>query len=726
MTITAPNKQKENYSKEEIVVGLCGVCPAGCVNYIHKQDGKIKRLSPIKTHPDSLVCTRGMRAEEVIYSPDRVLYPQMRIGERGEGRFERITWDQAYEFIVKKIHEIASSYGPQALAMYTGRGNFEFGLNETFAPSGTEESSANSVLFPLGSPNTTGVGALCYVSYGMIAPRACFGTYLRNIEEDLEHADLILVWGDNPVTDSPPKNVKRIKQALKNGARAIVIDHRRSETARAINCEWIGIRPGTDGALALGLIHLLIEEDLFDHHFVENWTHGFEELREYVQQFTPEVVENITCIPADRVRALAREIGNSKACSVLTYTGLEYSNSGVQAIRAVWILQALAGNLDVPGGKRFKMRDRPHTKRLLTEPPKTGPLPVGAEEYPLYYAVRNAAHASMLPKAILEDKPYPVRGMIISGSSLITAWPEPDLWRRTLASLDLLVVVDRFPTADSQYADLILPATTMFEIESYMVHDDRVFLRQRMIPPRGEARNDYLIFAELAERLGYGHLWPQTEIEMIEYALQGTGISLVELRAHPEGMQLNVPEMKYRKYETGDLRSDGIIGFETPTGKFEIASEWLRKHGYEPLPKYIEPTEGPLSSPELAEKYPLVLNSGTRTNYDFRSQHHNIPSLLAMHPYPLVHIHPQDANERGIKEGDEVEVFTLRGCVPFRAHVTENIIRGVVEANMGGGGSLGSLAWTQANVNELTDMENVDKLSGFPVYKALLCDVKLI
>jgi len=289
--------------------------------------------------------------------------------------------------------------------------------------------------------------------------------------------------------------------------------------------------------------------------------------------------------------------------------------------------------------------------------------------------------------------------------------------------LDLLVVVDRFPTADSRYADLILPATTMFEIESYMVHDDRVILRQRMISPRGEARNDYLIFAELAEQLGYGHLWPQTEVGMIEYALQGTGITIDELRAHPEGIQLPTPEMQYRKYETGGLRADGAKGFETPTGKFEIASEWLREHGYEPLPKFIEPIEGPFSTPGLSEKYPLVLNSGTRTNYAFRSQHHNIPSLLSMHPYPLVHIHPQDANERGIKDGEEVEVVNLRGRVPFRAHVTENITPGVVEANMGGGGFLGPLAWTQANVNELTDMENVDKLSGFPVYKALLCDV---
>lgn len=713
-----------SHPEHEIVTSMCGVCPAGCGVNVHLVNGKIERQVPLKGHPLGIVCPRGMRAREIVYSEDRLLYPQQRVGAPGEGQFERIAWNDAYDIIVDNLQRIAKQYGPEAVCIYTGRGNFEFGLNETFAPSETVESSANAVLFPFGSPNTTGVGSLCYASYGMIAARACFGDYIRNVREDIDNADLILVWGENPATDSPPINIRRIKQAQRRGARVIVIDHRRCETVRATRAEWIGVRPGTDGALALGALHVLLEENLYDHHFVKHWTHGFEALRAYVRDFSPERVEQITWVPAERIRRLAREIARAKGCSVLMYSGLEYSNSGVQSIRAVWILQALAGHLDVPGGKLFKMRDRLQLNRLLTDPPQNTRQPIGAAEYPLFYETRREAHAALLPRAILESEPYPVRALIVSGASLITSWPNPALWRRALAALDFLVVVNRFPTADAQCADILLPATTMFEIESYMTYEDSyVQLRQRVIEPRGEARNDYLIFAELARRLGYGHLWPQTEEAMIEYALRHTGVTLEELRGHPEGIQCPRPKMHYRKYESGELRADGQPGFETPTGKFEIASEWLRQHGYEPLPVYTEPIEGPLAAQELAKRHPLIFNSGARTQSTFRSQHHNIPSLVARQPWPLVHIHLEDARARDIKDGDDVYVISPRGRVPFRARVTEDIVPGVVEVNMGGGGPLGPLAWQQANVNELTDFENRDPLSGFPVYKALLGDV---
>jgi len=710
-------------NSNEIVISLCGVCPGGCGVEVHLMDGKIERLAPLKNHPQGTVCPRGMAAREIVYSQDRLLYPQRRIGERGDGAFERITWEDAYQLIVEGLHRIAKEYGPEAVCLYTGRGNFEYGLNEAFAPSGTVESSANAVLFPFGSPNTTGVGSLCYVSYGMVASRACFGDYMRNVKEDIDNADLILVWGENPATDSPPEKLPRLKNAQKRGARIIVIDHRRNETAKSLHTEWIGIRPGTDGALALAVIHVLLEEKLYDQRFVEDWTHGFDDLRGYVRDFTPDRVEQITWVPAEKIRDLAHAISRAKGCSILTYTGLEYSNTGLQAIRAVWILQAIAGHLDVPGGKLIKMRNRPQNKRLLMDPPSGGLKPIGSEEYPLYYEVRNEAHAALLPKAILEDHPYPVRGLIVSGASMITAWPDPSLWRRALAALDLLVVINRFPTADAKYADILLPATTMFEIESYQMYDGYVQLRQRVINPVGEARNDYLIFAELANRLGYGHLWPQTEEALIEYALQGLGVSLETLRDHPEGVPLPEPEMHFRKYLSGELRTDGQPGFETPTGKFEIASEWLRTHGYEPLPVYVEPVEGPLARPELAKNFPLVFNSGARTQTAFRSQHLNIPTLISKQPHPLVHLHVSDARKRGIVDGDKVEVITPRGRVTFQARVTEDILPGVVEANMGGGGPLGPQAWQNANVNQLTDMENREPLLGFPVYKALLCEV---
>jgi anaerobic selenocysteine-containing dehydrogenase len=704
------------------ITSICGICPAGCGVQVYVADGEIQRQVPLRGHPQGSVCPRGMAAPEIVYSPDRILYPQRRVGARGEGRFERITWDQAYDLIVDRFHEIIRRNGPEALAIYTGRGNFEFGLNETFAPSGTVESSANAVLFPLGSPNSTGVGSLCYVSYGMVAARACFGDYLRNMYEDIENADLILIWGENPATDSPPLNLRRIKAAQRRGAQVIVIDHRRSESAQALRAEWIGVRPGTDGALALAVLQVLIAEGLYDRDFVINWTHGFDELREYVLDFTPERVEQITRVPATIIRSLARRIAASKGCAVLTYTGLEYSNTGLQAIRALWIMQAVAGHLDVPGGKLFRMRERLQLNRLLTSPPAQ-PLPIGAREYPLYYEVRNEAHAALLPRAILEGEPYPIRSLIISGASIITAWPDPDLWRRALSALDFLVIVNRFPTADAQYADLLLPATTLFEIESYMIYDGWIQLRQRVIPPRGEARNDYLIFAELARRLGYGHLWPQSEEAMIEYALSGTGITIEALRAHPEGLPFPIPEMHYRKYASGELRPDGKPGFQTPSGKMEITSEWLRAYGYDALPVYIEPTEGPISNPHLAQRYPLVFNSGARTQNAFRSQHFNIPSLVARQPWPLVHMHMEDAQARGIQDGDDVYVVSPRGRAPFKASVSTDILPGVVEVSMGGGGPLGPPAWQQANVNALTDFNNREGILGFPVYKALLCDV---
>jgi anaerobic selenocysteine-containing dehydrogenase len=708
---------------EEVVASICGICPAGCGVHVHKVDGKIDRLTPIKEHPQGIVCPRGMHAREIVYSPDRILFPQRRNGARDQQLFERITWDVAYEAIVDNLHQIARRHGPESVCIYTGRGNFEYGLNEAFAPEGTVESSANAVLFPFGSPNASGVGSLCYAAYGMIASRACFGEYMRNMVEDIDQADLILVWGENPTTDSSPINLPRLMRAQRSGARVVVIDHRRSETAQAMRAEWIGIRPGTDGALALAMIHVLIADELYDLPFVKQWVHGFRALRDYVAAFTPERVEQISWVPADRIRELARAVGQAEGCSILTYTGLEYSNGGVQAIRAVWALQAIAGHLDVPGGKLFKMPDRLQLNRILTPLPLDSPKPLGADEYPLYYEVRKEAHAALLPRAILEDDPYPVRALIISGSSLITSWPNPDLWRRALAALDFLVIVNRFPTADARYADILLPATTMFEIESYMIHDGYIQLRQKVIEPVGEARNDYLIFSELARRLGYGQLWPQTEEGMIRDALGDNGFTLEALREFPEGLPFDVPAMIFRKYEAGLLRADGAPGFNTPTGKFEVASEWFRQNGYDPLPAYTEPIEGPLAAPEISRKYPLVFNSGARTQTAFRSQHHNIPSLAAKQPFPLVHLHPEDAYARGIVDGDPVYVLSPRGRAPFRAHVTEHIVPGVVEVNMGGGGPVGPVDWQRGNVNQLTDFDNRDPISGFPVYKALMCNV---
>jgi cysteine desulfurase NifS len=572
-----------------------------------------------------------------------------------------------------------------------------------------------------------GVGALCYVSFAMIAPHVTMGRMLVNMFTDIENAELMVIWGANPATDSPPLDMHRLEAARRRGADLIVIDPRRTETAVRTGAEWIPIRPGTDGALALGMIHVLIEEELFDEVFARNWTRGFDALADYVQHFRPEVVEATTGVPAGTVVRLARRIAEAQGAAPVMYTGLEYSNSGSQAIRAVLTLFALAGQLDVPGGMGLAQRDShfPINRSGILPNPNLDRA-VARDRFPIYSHYRGESHALGLVDAVLKDDPYPIRGLIVHGGSILTSWPQTPVWRETLSKLDLLVCIDRKMTADAAYADYVLPATTMFEIESYMTYGPLFRLREKVIEPVGESRNDYLIMAELANRLGYGHLYPQTEEGLVRHVLEGSGFTLEEVREAEGLVKVPSPMMEYKKWEKGGLRPDGEPGFDTPSGRFEIASVFLEDHGYEPLPKYTEPVEGPQSRPDLAREYPLVFNSGARRQSYFRSQHHGVPGLAKDHPGPLVEMHPEDAAGRGITSGDLVEVATPRGVVQFRAAVTEDIVQGAIECDMGGGGPLGSKAWQASNVNELTDIGNLDEISGFPVYKCLLAEVRKV
>ena len=704
--------------------GICGICPAGCWVDVGFDEGKLVDIKPDSNHPLGMICRRGQHAPEIIYSEHRLEYPMKRVGPKGSQEFERISWDEAYDLIVNNLNEIKEQSGPEAVAIYTGRGAFELSLNDMYQPKGVAVSSASNILFPFGSPNTMGVGALCYVSFAMIAPHVTMGRMLVNMFTDMENSDLLVVWGANPATDSPPLDMYRLEAAAKRGADIVVIDPRRTDTAIRTNAQWIPIRPGTDGALALSMIGVLIDEDLYDEDFAENWSLGFDELQTYVQHFSPEVVETITGVPAETIRDLAHRISNATGAAPVMYTGLEYSNSGIQAIRAVFTLFALADHLDVPGGIGLAMQDThfPINRSTNQENPDLD-LAVAREKFPIYSNYRGESHASGLVDAVLKGEPYPIRGLIIHGASILTSWPQTPIWRETLSELDFLVCIDRQLTADAAYADVILPATTMFEIDSYMVYGPIFRLREKMIEPVGEARNDYLIMAELAERLGYGHLYPQTEEEMIRLALKGSGYSLEDVKKAGGWVKIPNPMMDYKKWQKGGLREDGKPGFDTPSGKFEIWSTVLEDYGYEPLPKYVEPKEGPVGSPELAQEFPLIFNSGARPDTDFRSQHHGIKGLAKDKPEPTVDLNLADAVDRDIQTGDLVEVRTPRGAVSFRARVTDDILQGAIEATMGGGTPVGPKAWREWNVNELTDLGNYDDVTGFPVYKSLLCEV---
>jgi len=712
------------HSATEFHDTVCGICPAGCWVTAGVDGGKLVSVEAQEGHPLGMICKLGQHSPQIVYSPDRLRQPLRRTGVRGSGEFEPISWDEAMETVTMRLEETRQTHGPEACGIYTGRGSFDLALCDVYQPQDTAVSSASSVLFPFGSPNTFGVGALCYVAYAMIAPHVTMGGMLINMDSDLEQAELIVVWGANPATDSPPLAHHQIMAARERGAEIVVIDPRRNGTARESGAEWIPIRPGTDGALALGMIQVLIEEDLFDEKFVDEWTVGFDDLARYVQHFRPEAVEEITWVPAGTIRRLARRIAGARGASPVMYTGLEYSDSGVQAIRATMVLWALAGQLDVPGGRVFRMRENtfPINRDGLVANPRVERA-IGRDRFPVYSMYRGESHAISIPEAVLEKKPYAIRNLIVLGGSIITAWPRPDIWRKTLGSLDFLVTIDRQLTADSAYADIVLPATTGYENTSYVTYGSMFRIRERLIEPVGEARNDLFILGELARRLGYGHLYPQSEEELLAHVLDGSGVTPADVRAAGGSVSRPTTMMQYKKWEKGGLRADGKPGFETPSGKFEIASSILAEHGYDPLPVYTEPREGPLAAPGLSREYPLVFNSGARVRTDFRSQHHGVEGLAGEAPVPRVTMNTADAAERGIEDGDDVYVATARGRQRFHAFVTDDIVPGAIDANMGGGGPVGPEAWRDCNVNELTDLERYDPISGFPVYKSLLCDV---
>jgi anaerobic selenocysteine-containing dehydrogenase len=670
-----------------------------------------------------VVCVRGLHAKEIVYSKDRLEHPLLRTGERGEGKFERIDWDEALDRIAEAFQKIKKDFGAEAVMSYFGRGSFDNNLPDLFGARGMPCQGVSGFLFPFGSPNGTGCSSVCYVSYGVFASLSTIGAQMETTYADFDNTDLIVLWGSNPPTDSPPNRVKKILDAKKRGARVIAIDHMRSNIAKMAD-QWIGVRSGTDGALALSVINVIVKEKLYDEAFIRNWTVGFDELSQYVQQFPLEKAEVITRVPKKTISALAREVAKAKGASLAMYTGLEYTSSGVQNLRSVLILWAITGNLDVPGGLVFRPRSPARFPRVGLEPPK-GVKPIGADKHPLFCDVLKAAQFMEAPRAILKGDPYPVRALLVLGASILTSLPNPDLWRECFRKLDFMVVFDRFMTGDGMYADIILPATTNFENLGYQKSPGGYCqLRQKVIEPIGEARSSFQFLTQLAGKLGYGHLFPATEEERLRFAFQDGPVSLEDLQAHPEGVRYDAGRMEYRKHEKGLLRSDGKPGFNTPSGKVELVSSMLQKYGYDGLPVYVEPREGPLGSPELYKQYPLVLNTGARLQSAFRSQHLNIPGLLKLQPKPQVLIHPVDAEARGISDGDKVWVESLRGKVGVRARVTDNVMTGQVELNVGGGGPIQAEEWREANANFVTDSENRDPISGFPVYKALLCEVK--
>jgi len=666
---------------------------------------------------------RGKHAPEILYSKDRLTTPLIRVGEKGEGKFREASWEEALDYTAEKFKRIAGVHGPQSLISHAGRGAFEQSVSDYLCISDPRNKQTASFFEPLGSPNAASVGSLCYCSFGVFAPMTTFGINGPGILPDIDNTDYLVVWGSNPATNSPPFQFYKVLDAKKRGCKIVAIDHFKTDICNRAD-QAIYVRSGTDGALVLALIHVIIKEKRYDSSFVENYTHGFPEISSYVEAFTPEYASTITGVPAETITELARELSSQKKAALLMYTGLEYSNSGVQTIRGTYILWALLGMIDVPGG--MLLQNSKPGKRIVPFEAKTVDVSrIGAKEYPLFNELTGASQFVKFPEAVLEGDPYPLKGLLNIGSSITTSYPSVEKFEKALKALDFFCTIDRYPTRDTLYADVVLPATTYFEDQSYQMYPTMIKRRDRVVEPIGEARQDIFILHDIAKRLGYGELYPANETELYEmsFALQPE-LKEALLSAENGEVSISPAPSVYKKYETGGLRDDEQPGFPTPTGKVEIFSTLLDEYGYPGLPEYMEPKESPLSQPELAGKYPLVLNTGTRIQTTFRSQHLNIEGLLAIQPNPEVIINPVDAAQRGIVDGEEVLVYNSRGEVPYYANVTDGIPAGEVELNMGGGSIYQAESWKKANTNLLTDVENRDYISGFPVFKALLCDVK--
>jgi anaerobic selenocysteine-containing dehydrogenase len=517
----------------------------------------------------------------------------------------------------------------------------------------------------------------------------------------------MLIWGMNP-EESFPSQANTIVGLREKGSKLIVIDPRTTSMAKEADYH-AQLRPGTDTALALGLLNVLIAEELYDKAFVDEWTVGFERLVEQVEKYTPQLVEEITWVPAKTVMKIAETYGTNKPASIALGISLDHSTNGIQASRAVSTLIAVAGNIDIAGGNVFAPGFR--QTNLRVEEKITQDKPVGAD-YPLFTKYTLEQTVTPAIDGMLHDEPYPIKALLVVGANPLLTWPNTNKVKRVFEGLEFVVLADLFMTDTAKMADILLPGTTFLERQDLIDYRNRGFpiivKTNQVIEPIGNSWEDWKIWAQLGRKMGYGEHFPWKETdELFAHLLEEAGLSLDQIKQNPGGFPYAL--QRYQEYLEN--------GFNTPSGKVEIFSELMKQHGYDPLPTFKEPAESPVSRADVAGKYPLILIAGPRTRVYYHSQYRNLPRLRAEMPEPLLEIHPETANRDGIGDGDMAKVESLRGEIKVKAKLIEDIHPKVVCAQHG---------WSEANINVLTDDENRDPTSAYPGFRSVLCRVTKI
>jgi anaerobic selenocysteine-containing dehydrogenase len=675
---------------------VCFMCGSDCQTRIHIRQGKATHI-----HIADLrvaICPRWRAQLDFVYHPDRLKHPLKRVGERGNDSFVRISWDEALDTIASKLQGIAREYGPESVVFYI---------------SNTKEyqNCYHRLSHAFGSPNYCTGTSNCFTATWLAAVLTYGKDYGLLVEQESTFADPAskckLIWGSG-VRHSLPKFWQEYLAARQGGLKLIVVDPRRTKIASMADLH-LQLRPGTDGALALGLINVIINQQLYDKDFVEKWTTGFDDLKKLAQQYPPAKVEQVTGVPAARIIEAATLYAARKPANILVSpVATTHCSNGVQNHRAVILLPALTGNLDIKGGNRGQSPPTAPLNRInLHERVASLPPGLGSQKFPLWTKLCEQMQSNTLAHHIETGSPYPIKALFGAGLNIMF-FPNSNRLLENLKKLDFIAVTEYFHNAGTQLADIVLPIASWLERPILLTKGSPIRLIEPAIEPLGESRSEWEIIAGLARRLGIGdEFWDGDFNKCFNYILDPSGITVDDLKKHPEGIEYPGTSRPEKHYEQ--------VGFQTPSGKVEIASSILAQHSHDPLPVYIEPAESPLSRPDLATSFPLVLTSGARTIAFTHSQYRNIPRLRKIVPEPRLEINPGDAGPRGIKSGDMVVISSPRGSIRLKAEVSDIILPGAVHAPHNWPG--------EANVNILVDDHTLDPISGFAPYKSQLCQV---
>ena len=662
---------------EKVVKTVCQGCHSECGVLVHVNEGKVTRTEPDPDHPSSrgYICVKGIHSADFTYHPDRLKYPLRRAGGKGEGKWERVSWDIALDGIAAKLTQIKEKYGVRSIGAFQGTAPREslFGTR--------------LVASALGTPNVVSTDLHICFAPSMVAEIATVGhTVMQEVGPDYLSSKCILVCGGNPLVSHPPRGRDLLEGVRKNKAKLIVIDPRRIPLAAQAEM-WLQVRPGTDVALILGMLHTVISEGLYDRAFVERYCYGFDHLKEHIRAYPPEKIAELTWVPAAQIKEAARLFATTKPAAIHHRVAVEHNLNSTQADRALIILAAITGNLGVKGGNLLPthLTGFVPTGGVMAHcnlSPENAKGRLGSDEFPLISGPKPLflfVHAALAAKAMLHGEPYPLKALFLAGANPVVNMQNTRRTWEAFKSLELLVVVDFFMTPTGELADYVLPSTTWLERdeccdEQYM---NCIAARQKAVEPLYESRDDVQIAIDLVKRIPWADRkyvpW-ESAGEFNDFRVKGMGMTFEEFKTRG-----CVPiDLLYKQYEEK--------GFNTPTGKVEIYSTIFEKHGYDPLPAYVEPPESPFSTPGLLKDYPFILITGGRTMEYYHSSGRQIKHLRERMPDPEIEVHPEAAQKENLKEGDWVWVETpqIKGeRVRLKVKLTPDLDPRVVHAQHG-------------------------------------------